>query len=101
MFGHCWDLLGFGGTVTGLRTEALQINKSFHPLCIELVTRDRMDHMVVHVELLDGRDTSPAEAVLMQAIKDSVGVTTEVRAGAPGSVARSQGKAVRVVDKRG
>jgi phenylacetate-CoA ligase len=30
-----------------------------------------------------------------------VGVSTEVVVGAPGSVARSQGKAVRVVDNRG
>ena len=40
LLGHCWDLLGSGSTVTGLRSEALQVNKSFHPLCIELVTRD-------------------------------------------------------------
>jgi len=30
-----------------------------------------------------------------------VGITTEVHVGDAGSVARSQGKAVRVVDKRG
>jgi phenylacetate-CoA ligase len=33
-------------------------------------------------------------------IKSTIGVTAEVQLGAPGSVARSQGKAVRIVDNR-
>ncbi|WP_293447059.1 phenylacetate--CoA ligase PaaK [Planktotalea sp.] len=42
-----------------------------------------------------------AAKTLGKRIKDMVGITTEVSVGDPGSVARSQGKAVRVVDKRG
>lgn len=38
--------------------------------------------------------------MLVKRIKDHVGVSTEVEVGDPGSVVRSQGKAVRVVDNR-
>jgi phenylacetate-CoA ligase len=38
--------------------------------------------------------------MLTKHIKDMVGVSTEVIVGDPGSVARSQGKAVRVIDNR-
>ena len=41
-----------------------------------------------------------ASRMLVKRIKDMVGISTEVIVGDPGSVARSQGKAVRVVDKR-
>jgi len=41
-----------------------------------------------------------AERMLSKRIKDIVGVSTEIIVGDPGSVARSQGKAVRVVDNR-
>ena len=37
---------------------------------------------------------------LAQSIKTMVGVSVDVQLGEPGSVARSQGKAVRLVDKR-
>ncbi|MEM1303238.1 MAG: hypothetical protein AAGH17_11670 [Pseudomonadota bacterium] len=37
----------------------------------------------------------------MRRIKDVVGVTVRVVVGPDGSVARSQGKAVRIIDNRG
>ena len=40
-------------------------------------------------------------AQLRQKIKDAVGVTVKVQVADPGGVARSQGKAVRILDKRG
>ena len=41
-----------------------------------------------------------AQMALVHKIKTVVGVTVRVEIGAPGSVARSQGKAVRIVDTR-
>ena len=69
---------------------------------IELVTEGRMDAMRVHVEALP--EAREAQGVLGESltnrIKEIVGVTTQVSVGAPETVARSQGKAVRVVDNR-
>ncbi|MFT7595280.1 MAG: phenylacetate-CoA ligase [Paracoccaceae bacterium] len=72
---------------------------------IELYKSGRMDAMRVHVEMVpsaaDGASRAAAERMLSKRIKDIVGVSTEIIIGDPGSVARSQGKAVRVVDNRG
>ena len=62
---------------------------------IELVKKGPMDHMIVHVE-----GAQEAGETLAALIKANIGITAEVRAGADHSVARSQGKAVRVVDNR-
>ncbi|MEM9320041.1 MAG: phenylacetate--CoA ligase PaaK [Pseudomonadota bacterium] len=62
---------------------------------IELLREGRMDEMVVHVE-----GPSNAASVLGQKIKEAVGITVRVAAHDPGGVARSQGKAVRIVDHR-
>ena len=71
---------------------------------IELIRKARMDHMIVHVEAAPGWENPAirdvAGARLSGLIKDAVGITAEVRAGDIRSVARSQGKAVRVVDNR-
>ena len=62
---------------------------------IELTKKGPMDHMIVHVE-----GDASAGTVLEGLIKSSVGVSAEVKAGDDNTVARSQGKAVRVVDNR-
>ena len=62
---------------------------------IELVKKGPIDHMIVHVE-----GDSAAGDTLATLIKANIGITAEVRAGADNSVARSQGKAVRVIDNR-
>ena len=62
---------------------------------IELVKKGPMDHMIVHVE-----GDSAAGDTLATLIKANIGITAEVRAGADNSVARSQDKAVRVIDNR-
>ncbi|MCG6902581.1 MAG: phenylacetate--CoA ligase [Rhodobacter sp.] len=71
---------------------------------IELYKSGRMDAMRVHVEVTPDADDelskTAAARMLTKHIKDIVGVTTEVLVGGPGSVVRSQGKAVRVVDSR-
>ena len=68
---------------------------------IELVKAGRMDAMRVHVEPKPGSDGAEAGRALAGRIKSVVGVTAEIVVGAPGSVERSQGKARRMVDKRG
>lgn len=71
---------------------------------IELYKSGRMDAMRVFVEAnpdaADELSKTAAARMLTKHIKDIVGVSTEVVVGDPGSVARSQGKAVRVVDNR-
>ncbi|MDH4109212.1 MAG: phenylacetate--CoA ligase [Gammaproteobacteria bacterium] len=68
------------------------------------VTRQgALDELAVHVERRPGVGDSAAAGAanrLRKAIKDFVGVSVLVRAGAPGDVPRSEGKAVRVVDER-
>ena len=71
---------------------------------IELARAGRLDAMRVHVEPADPGSAEAARDEAARAlaahVKDVVGVTVEVVVGEPGSVARSQGKAVRVVDRR-
>jgi phenylacetate-CoA ligase len=83
---------------------ALATEQLFAPHYILEVSRpDRLDELEVIVET---RDALPADAALaladrgMHLIKAHVGVTTTVRAVAPGTIERSQGKAKRVIDKR-
>ena len=71
---------------------------------IELERTNRLDKMIVKVEALpsvtDSAEQEAAAKSLAGKIKASIGVTAEVFAGGVGSVPRSQGKAVRVVDNR-
>lgn len=71
---------------------------------IELLREGRMDEMVVHVEAMAAHMTADARkacaADLVLRIKDVVGVSVRVDVMEPEQVARSQGKAVRIVDNR-
>jgi len=67
---------------------------------VELSKRERLDHMRVHVEPVDASVDPSAADALAALIKNNIGVTVEVVLGDIGSVPRSQGKAVRIVDKR-
>ena len=71
---------------------------------IELLKSGPMDAMRIHVEAEPGATEAEAKDraayALAGRIKDRVGISAEVAVGDPGSVARSQGKAVRVVDNR-
>ncbi len=71
---------------------------------IELYKSGRMDAMRVFVEATPGAanelSKTAASRMLSKHIKDIVGVSTEIIVGDPGSVPRSQGKAVRVIDNR-
>ncbi|MEE3361228.1 MAG: phenylacetate--CoA ligase PaaK [Pseudomonadota bacterium] len=71
---------------------------------IELISKGRMDAMVVHVECTadmsssDARDATARE--LAHHIKSVVGITAAITVHDPNGVARSEGKAKRVVDNR-
>ncbi len=71
---------------------------------IELYKSGRMDAMRVFVEAesnaADEASKTAAARMLTKHIKDMVGVSTEVVVGDPGTVVRSQGKALRVIDNR-
>ncbi|MBE9638554.1 phenylacetate--CoA ligase PaaK [Salipiger mangrovisoli] len=71
---------------------------------IELSRKDRMDVMTVHVECTPNRCDTDARAAsareLTHHIKSVVGVSTKVEVHDPQGVARSEGKAKRVVDNR-
>ncbi|MHA6324765.1 phenylacetate--CoA ligase PaaK [Roseivivax sp. CAU 1753] len=71
---------------------------------IELYKSGRMDAMRIFVEAspkaADELSRTAAARMLTKHVKDMVGITTEVVVGDPGSVVRSEGKAVRVVDSR-
>ncbi|MFV2054139.1 phenylacetate--CoA ligase PaaK [Aliiroseovarius sp. YM-037] len=71
---------------------------------IELYRAGRMDAMRVHVEAMpdaaDELSKTAAARMLTKRIKDVIGISTEIDVGDPGDVARSEGKAQRVVDNR-
>ncbi len=69
---------------------------------LKLYSKVRMDALQVHVESTTGDEAvkAAAERALSQRIKGVVGVAVEILVGDPGSVPRSEGKAVRVIDNR-
>lgn len=71
---------------------------------IELARPDRMDQMRILTEISDpqANDATRAEATakLSAAVKQAVGISVKVKVGTRGSVPRSEGKAVRIVDNR-
>ena len=85
---------------TQIEEQVLRVNGLATHFQVELVQKNRMDHMIVHVEKLDAASNSAASNELAGLIKANIGVTAEVKMGEPGTVARSQGKAVRIVDNR-
>lgn len=89
---------------TQIEEQLLTVDTLSPHFQIELHRLDRMDAMRVHVEANAAAADADARArsaeLLTQRIKETVGVSTEVLVGEPGTVARSQGKAQRVVDNR-
>jgi phenylacetate-CoA ligase len=89
---------------TQIEEQLLTIPELAPHFQIELVRKGRMDHMIVHVEAT--RDAAAktvredAAKQLGHKIKQTIGITAEIQAKLPGEVARSEGKAVRLVDNR-
>lgn len=82
--------------------EALMATPGLAPhFQIELTRAGRMDQMRVLCEAADiTTDTQACTASLATRIKQTIGISVSVHVGAPGSGARSEGKAVRIVDNR-
>ena len=89
---------------TQIEEQLLEIAEFAPHFQIELIREGRMDAMIVHVEVVEGHADPTARthagAVLQHRIKQRVGVSVGINIADPGGVARSQGKAVRIVDKR-
>jgi phenylacetate-CoA ligase len=68
---------------------------------IELTRPDRMDQMRILSEAADAScDRAEAGKALSAQIKQTVGISVAVEVSEPGAVARSEGKAVRILDRR-
>ncbi len=71
---------------------------------IELTRAGRMDNMIVHVEcaanFTDAAARAQSAKELAHHIKSVVGISTRIEVQDPTSIARSEGKAKRVVDNR-
>ena len=70
---------------------------------IEITRSGNLDEMTINVELSPGAGAAakqPAAAELQNHIKDLIGVSAKVNVHDEGGVARSEGKAKRVIDKR-
>jgi phenylacetate-CoA ligase len=85
--------------------EALMATPGLAPhFQIELSRPDRMDQMRVFCECADASVTPDARATAIKAlsaqIKQTVGISVKVEVMDVGGVARSEGKAVRILDKR-
>ena len=90
---------------TQIEEQIMKIKELSPHYQIELTRNGPMDSMAVRVEA-DINAASEAEraasaAKLGEMIKGTVGVTCKIDVTEPGTVERSMGKAVRVVDKRG
>ena len=71
---------------------------------IELTREGRMDEMTVHAEARpgywDGNGLATQAEHICAHIKNTIGISTQIRIVAPETLERSVGKAKRVVDKR-
>ncbi len=89
---------------TQIEELLMQIDTLAPHFQIELSRPDRMDQMRILTEVTDSNiDAGPrsqAAAQLSAAIKQSVGISVKIEVGDIGVVPRSEGKAVRIIDKR-
>ena len=88
---------------TQVEEKILEVKELAPHFQIELSRKERLDEMLISVELSKlGKVAKIQEyqQILSENIKNSLGVSVKVLISEEGSVARSEGKAVRVVDKR-
>jgi phenylacetate-CoA ligase len=67
---------------------------------IEVRREGALDEVAISVELREGANDAGAAADLRHRIKTFVGVSADILVKTPGSLAKSEGKAVRVIDYR-
>ncbi|QBY01965.1 phenylacetate--CoA ligase [Rhodophyticola sp. CCM32] len=89
---------------TQIEEQVMEITGLAPHFQIELARKGRMDEMTVHVEAARGPKGSDlletAATTLKRRIKERVGVTVTITTHGAGGLARSQGKAVRIIDNR-
>ncbi|WP_085035583.1 phenylacetate--CoA ligase PaaK [Ensifer aridi] len=105
--GRCDDMMILRGVnvfPTQIEEQILKCRGLAPHFQIELTRAGRMDNMTVHVECTLAAADEAARAgsarELAHHIKSAVGVSTAIEVHDPGGVARSEGKAKRVVDNR-
>ena len=90
---------------TQIEEQLLKIDSLSPHFQIKLIKDGRMDKMIVYTEHYNSEDVEQSyvenlSANLKKRIKDIMGLSIEVYVGKKGSVPRSEGKAVRVIDER-
>ena len=89
---------------TQIEEQILKVRSLTPHFQIELAREERLDIMIVHVEASPDSSSGEARASageeLSRRVKDVVGVSVRVNVTEPETVARSQGKAVRILDNR-
>ena len=88
---------------TQVEEQILKVDSLAPHYQIEITRTGNLDEMTINVELSPDADVAvkqPATAELQRHIKDLIGVSAKVNVLDEGAVARSEGKAKRVIDKR-
>ena len=90
---------------TQIEEQLLKIDSLSPHFQIKLLKDGRMDKMIVYTEHYKSEDVEQSyvenlSANLKKRVKDIMGLSIEVNVGKKGSVPRSEGKAVRVIDER-
>ena len=90
---------------TQIEEQLLKIDSLSPHFQIKLIKDGRMDKMIVYTEHYESEDVEQSyvenlSANLKKRVKDIMGLSIEVNVGKKGSVPRSEGKAVRVIDER-
>ena len=88
---------------TQVEEQILKVDSLAPHYQIEITRSGNLDEMTINVELSPGADAAakqPAAAELQKHVKDLIGVSTRVNVHEEGGVARSEGKAKRVFDRR-
>ncbi len=90
---------------TQIEEQLLKIDSLSPHFQIRLIKDGRMDKMIVYTEHYNSEDVEQSyvenlSANLKKRVKDIMGLSIEVDVGKKGSVPRSEGKAVRVIDER-
>ncbi|SET78899.1 phenylacetate--CoA ligase PaaK [Paracoccus homiensis] len=105
--GRCDDMIILRGVnvfPTQIEEQILKCAGLAPHFQIELTRKDRMDVMTVHVECTAARAASEARTAsareLAHHIKSVVGISTRIEVHDPDRIARSEGKAKRLLDNR-
>ncbi|PZO65857.1 MAG: phenylacetate--CoA ligase [Paracoccus denitrificans] len=105
--GRCDDMIILRGVnvfPTQIEEQILKVPGLAPHFQIELSRAGRMDSLTIHVECAAGHTDQDARAAsakdLAHRVKSVVGISTVVAVADPNGVARSEGKAKRVVDNR-